>query len=679
MRVLLRLMQFVRPYWWASILSVVLILALTSFRMGPAWFTKLIVDEAIPRRDPLLALWFIAGLFGAALVSNLMNSLETYLEQYVGQRVIYDLRNALYTHLQSQSMSFYDANQTGQLMSRVTNDVSQVQFFLTQGLARLITSFVTMGLNLGIMLALDAQLTLVAMSVIPLIFFYQRKMREVMPLWREVQKRMADLNVVIQENVAGIKLVKAFNREPYEAQRFNEVNWDIRQKRLKSSLLMGFIMPGQEFAASLSTVIILAVGAARVMDGNLTVGSLLAFNSYALAMWMPIRFLGFINQMAQQAIAAGERVFEILDTPLDVTEKPDAVPLPPLKGRIEFDHVWFSYGKDQPPLLRDITFTVEPGQTLALVGPSGSGKSTIVNLIPRFYDPTRGRVLIDGYDVRDVTLESLRSQIGMVMQETFLFNMTVKENISYGRPDATMEEIIEAAKAANAHDFIMELPQGYDTLIGERGMRLSGGQRQRIAIARAILVNPRILILDEATSSVDTRTDAMIQAALDRLMKDRTTIVIAHRLSTVQRAHQILVLEDGQIVGRGTHEELLRTNERYQHLYDIQFRLQRDGVASTLVGAVVGDGEEGEGQRARSAEHPGRRVGEGGKEGAAAREGRWNRFGPARAGDGSSAGPRMTGWEGRRGSGVTPGNGSPEGPAVTTGQHDRQHTQEVVP
>src|SRR5579875_260953 len=585
MRTLLRLLQFVRPYWWLSLLDIVLILVLSSFRMGPAWFIKLIIDEAVPAGSVHLLTLYLLGLVGSSLVQNGITALETYLEQYVGQRVIFDLRNVLYQHLQSQSLSFYDRNQTGQLMSRVTNDVSQVQFFVTQGVARLVNMVVTVVLNLTILFLIDRELTLVTLLAAPAIYAYQRKQSRIFPMFRRVQQRMADLNTVIQENVAGIKLIQAYGREPFEAKRFDEVNRDLRATRLETSRNMAIVNPGQEFVTMASSVLILTLGAYRVIHGDLTIGSLVAFQNYALLMWQPVRWLAQVTQMGQQALAAGERIFEILDTPLDVAEKPNAVVLPRLKGAIRFENVWFSYGRDRP-LLRDITFEVEPGQTIALVGPSGSGKTTLTNLIPRFYDVTAGRVLVDGYDVRDVTLESLRSQIGIVLQEPFLFNMTIRENICYGRADATEEEMIAAAKAACAHDFIMELPKGYETEIGERGTRLSGGQRQRISIARAILINPRILILDEATSSVDTRTDYLIQQALDALMRDRTTIVIAHRLSTVQRADVIFLMVDGQIVARGTHQELLATNPIYQQLYEIQFQLQRDGTTRGLIGVA---------------------------------------------------------------------------------------------
>ena len=581
MRILIRLLQFVRPYWWMSAGDIVLILALTSFRLGPAWFAKLIIDQAVPQHSVHLLTLFLTGLIVSSTMTNVLNAGETYLEQFVGQRVIYDLRGALYGHLQSQSMSFYDKNQTGQLMSRVTNDVSQVQFFITQGVARLVNIVVTVGINLTILLFIDAKLTLLTLLVAPAIYYFQRKQSTMMGLFRQVQRRIADLNIIIQENVAGIKLIQAYGREPYEAKRFDEVNSQIRAMRLETSRNFGIVNPGQEFATMVSSVIILCFGAYQVIQGHLSIGSLVAFQSYTLLVWQPLRWQAQVYQMAQQAMAAGERIFEILDTPLDVAEKPDAIVLPSLRGEVVLENVSFAYGQGRP-LLRNVSFEAQAGETVALVGPSGSGKSTLTNLIPRFYDVTSGRVRVDGHDVRDVTLDSLRSQIGMVLQESFLFNMTIRENICYGRANATEEEMIEASKAACAHDFIMEFTDGYDTEIGERGTRLSGGQRQRLAIARAILVNPRILILDEATSSVDTRTDYLIQQALDALMRNRTTLVIAHRLSTVQRAKQILLIQEGQIVGRGTHQELLATNPIYQQLYEIQFQLQREGTVSDV-------------------------------------------------------------------------------------------------
>lgn len=579
MNTLTRLLRFVRPYWWGTVVTMVLIFAITILKLGPAWMTKLIIDDAIPKESlPLVGVYLI-GMIGVSGGLNLLGAVQLYLEQWVGQRVIFDVRGALYDHLQSQSMSFYDANQTGQLMSRVTNDVSQVQFFLTQGLSRLVTTFITIAANLTVMFWLDWQLTLISLVVVPLILWFQKYSVKVWPLFRKRQELQASLNVVIQENVAGIKLVKAYGREEFEADRFNTVNEEMRTVALQSWRVFGVTGPGQEFATYLSAIIIITVGGLRVMQGHLTIGDLSAFYAYVLTMFAPVRFLVFINQMALNALASGERIFEILDTPLDVMDRPGAVRLEHVRGAVSMENVSFAYGKGAP-LLRDISIEVPPGKTLALVGPSGSGKTTLVNLIPRFYDPTTGNVRIDGHDVRDIQVEALRAQMGMVMQETFLFNASIRENIAYGRADASMEEIETAARAANAHPFISEMPNGYDTEIGERGTRLSGGQRQRLAIARAILVDPRILILDEATSSVDNQTDYLIRQALDTLMEGRTTIVIAHRLSTVQRAHQIAVMEAGRITARGTHSQLLRSSPLYAHLADIQFQLATEASAS---------------------------------------------------------------------------------------------------
>jgi ABC-type multidrug transport system fused ATPase/permease subunit len=585
-RTLARLTAYILPHWWAFAATVALLGSITALRMAPARLTQIVIDEVIPSGDWKRLALIVLGVFVSAMLLNGLMSGQTYLGQLLGQKVTFDLRNDIYRHLQSQSMSFFDENQTGQLMSRVTNDVGMVQFFITGALVQAIAFVLMVGLNVWAMVSIDLTLTALTLSVAPLIVLIQLEASRIMPMWRKIQQRMAGLSVILQENIAAIKLVKAFTREEHEAARFEAVLREVREIRLETSRNMQAFMQAMMLSTSLSQVLALCFGALRVIDGDMTIGQLFAFQGYALLLWLPTQQLGFINMMSQQAIAGGERIFEIIDTPLDVAERPGALDLQPMRGRVAFEGVSFAYGNG-PALLREISFEVEAGRTLAIVGPSGSGKSTIINLIPRFYDPTRGRVSVDGHDLRDLTLESLRSQIGMVMQETFLFNMTIRDNIKYGRAAASDQEMVAAARAANADDFISEMPDGYDTLIGEKGVRLSGGQRQRIAIARAIVVDPRILILDEATSAVDTRTDFLIQQALDRLMEGRTTFVIAHRLATAQRADEILVLSDGAVAARGSHRELLERSPQYRTIYETQLRRPDDRPAPVLAGAAA--------------------------------------------------------------------------------------------
>ena len=554
-------------------------------RTLPPTLSKIAIDDGV-LADNLGVLFVTIGLFvGAVILSNVAMAGRLYAARYSAQKVIHDIRNDLYTHLSAKSMSFFDRHQTGDLMSRVTNDVNMIQFFFTMAGTVILSSIVLTAMNLIFMFALDWVLALAILGLVPFFIAMQSVAKRVVPLFRRSNHQMGVVNVEIREAISGIKVIQAFGREQYQEKRFDRENWTLRDLRTRVLRTFALYSQGIELIAGAATALILGLGAWRVVNSDFTLGGLVAFQGYLLLMLAPTRFLGFAVQITQQAVTSGERVFQIIDTPLDVQEKPDARPLPEVRGEIEFDRVTFQYG-DRDPILRDISVHVPDGGSLAIVGRSGSGKSTLANLLPRFYDPTAGAIRVDGHDLRDVRLQDLRSRIGMVMQETFLFNMTVADNLRFGRKNATHEELEAAARMAAAHDFIAELPRGYDTLIGDRGVRLSGGQRQRIAIARALLVRPAILVLDEATSSVDTRTDRAIQRALEQLMQERTTIVIAHRLSTIRRVDQIIVVDGGRIVAHGSHEDLLESSDDYRAIYELQFRLQEESLAVEAGGQV---------------------------------------------------------------------------------------------
>ena len=496
---------------------------------------------------------------------------QSYLSERLSQGLAFDFRNEIYAKVQRLSFSYHDRNQTGQLMIRATDDVEKVRLFIGQGLLLSLQSLVLLGSTLVILFLTNASLTLVILPVLPvalLMFVIFGFITQ--PMFLRVQVKLSRLNTILQENLAGIKVVKAFVREPQEQARFAHAAEDLMRQQIQVAKAFSFLFPVVFLIANLGQAAMLYFGGQQIIGGSLTFGEWQKFSLYLAFVFFPLGQLGFIISQMSQAGASAQRVFEILDAQSEVTDKPDAVPLPPIRGRVEFEHVTFRYFGGGEPVLRDVSFVAEPGQTVALLGATGSGKSTIINLIPRFYDVSEGRVLIDGYDVRDVRLDSLRSQIGIVLQDTTLFSGTIRDNIAFGRPDASMEEIVAAAKAAAAHDFIMGFPQGYDTPVGERGVTLSGGQRQRIAIARALLLDPRILILDDSTSSVDALTEYQIQQALTRLMRGRTSFVIAQRISTVRNADLILVLERGRIVAQGRHEELLENNAIYAEVYHSQ-------------------------------------------------------------------------------------------------------------
>ncbi len=505
-----------------------------------------------------------------AAVRGVFAFLQSYNAERLSQSVAFDIRNDIFGKIQRLSFSYHDKNQTGQLMVRATDDVEKVRLFIGQGLLLALQSIVLLLGTLVIIAFTNWQLTLAILPILPLaIILFMVFSTVAQPLFLAVQIRLSKLNTILQENLAGIKVVKAFAREPSEQKKFVKSADELMTQQLKVARIMAFLFPLIFLIANIGQAIVLYAGGTQIINGTMTLGQYQEFSLYLLFVFIPIGQLGFIiTQMAQASASAG-RVFEILDAKSDVVDKPGAIALPEIQGTVEFKEVSFKYpGGAQ--VLSQLSFVAKPGQTVALLGATGSGKSSIINLIPRFYDPTSGMVAIDGHDLRDVTIDSIRKQIGIVLQETNLFTGTIRDNIAFGRPDATDEEVIAAAKAAAAHDFIMEFPQGYDTPVGERGTTLSGGQKQRIAIARALLLDPHILILDDSTSSVDLVTEYKIQKALDRLMKGRTSFVIAQRISTVLNADQILVLDKGTIAARGTHEELIEESEIYAQIYQSQ-------------------------------------------------------------------------------------------------------------
>ncbi len=506
-----------------------------------------------------------------AVIRAFLAFAQTYNAERVSQSVAFDLRNELFAKIQRLSFSYHDRNQTGQLMIRATDDVEKVRMFIAQGLMMTVQSLVILIAALIILFATNATLMLTLLPVLPLamvLFLVFGRMTQ--PLFIKVQQKLSRLNTILQENLAGIKVVKAFVREPQEQARFDQSAEELMQQQIQVARIFSFLFPVVFLLMNVGQVLILYFGGKQIIYGTMTFGEWQKFSLYLIFVFFPLGMLGMIINQMSQAGASAQRIFEILDAQSEVQNKPDAINLPPVKGHVTFENVTFRYFGSGEPVLKGVSFEAQPGQTIALLGATGSGKSTIINLIPRFYDVTSGAVKIDGYDVRDVCLDSLRAQIGIVLQDTTLFSGTVRDNIAFGRPEASMDEVIAAAKAAAAHDFIMSFPEGYDTVVGERGTTLSGGQKQRVAIARALLMDPRILILDDSTSNVDLATEVQIQQALTRMMQGRTSFVIAQRISTVRNADLILVLDKGQIVAQGTHQELMENSPIYAEIYSSQ-------------------------------------------------------------------------------------------------------------
>jgi ATP-binding cassette subfamily B protein len=496
---------------------------------------------------------------------------QNFMSERVSQSVAFDFRNELFAKIQRLSFSYHDRNQTGQLMIRATDDVEKVRMFIGQGLLMTTQAIVLLVASLLILMLTNFRLMLVILPILPLAFgIFLVFGRIAQPMFMLVQIKLSHLNTILQENLAGIKVVKAFVREPEQQARFDSSAEDLMQQQIAVTRTFSFLFPMIFLIANLGQAAIYYFGGRQIIYGTLTLGEWQKFSLYLAYVFFPLGMLGMIINQMSQAAASAQRVFEIIDTRNEVADRPDAANLPPVEGRVAFENVTFSYFGDGDPVLKNVTFGAQPGQTVALLGATGSGKSSIINLIPRFYDVSQGAVVIDGHDVRSVCLDSLRSQIGIVLQDTTLFTGTIQDNIAFGRPDATMEDVIAAAKAAAAHDFILEFVQGYNTPVGERGTTLSGGQKQRIAIARALLMDPRILILDDSTSSVDAVTEYQIQQALDRLMHGRTSFVIAQRISTVRNADLILVLDRGRIAAQGKHEDLMEDSAIYAEIYASQ-------------------------------------------------------------------------------------------------------------
>ncbi len=520
-----------------------------------------------------------------ALLRGVFAFLQTFTAERNSQSVAFDMRNDLFSKIQGLSFSYHDRNQTGQLMIRATDDVEKVRTFIGQGLLMAVGAIILLAGTLIILFTTNFRLTLVALPVLPialiLVMIFGSRMG---PLFLEIQKRLDKVNTILQENLSGIKVVKAFTREKDEEKKFDDAADSLMDQQIYVARLFSFLFPLMLLIASIGQALVLYFGGRQIMGGTLTLGEWQEFSIYLVFLFFPAMQLGMIITQMSQASASATRIFGILDTDNEVKDKPDATSLPQVEGRVKFEEVTFRYFNSGEPVLKDVNFEVQPGQTVALLGATGSGKSTIINLLPRFYDPSEGRITIDGHDLRDIKLESLRSQIGIVLQETTLFAGSIRENIAFGRTDASFDEIQASCKAAAAHEEILSFPDGYDTYVGERGATLSGGQKQRIAIARALLLNPRILILDDSTSSVDLATEAQIQNALDELMKGRTSFVIAQRISTVMNADLILILEKGQIAAWGNHAELLETSEIYAEIYSSQLISDSDLIESDFIG-----------------------------------------------------------------------------------------------
>lgn len=568
-----RIVRYFVPYKKLFLLVLLCIALSAALGILQPLIIKSIIDIAIPAGRTELLNWLVLAMVVAAIANGLLGVGQTYVNTLIGQGVMFDIRNGLYEHLHKMSIRFFTNTKTGDIMSRVNNDVNGLQNVVSDTVANSISNTVIAVSTVITMFALDWRLATLSLIILPLFIIPTRRVGKLnFQVRKNTQEKMGELSSLMQEtlSVSGSLLVKAFVRQEWELKRFADVNRDLKKWQVRQSMIGRWFFASIGVLSTAGPAIIYWYGGHAVIDQSISLGTVVAFTAFLQRLFGPVAALANIHVNIYGSIALFERLFEYFDMPAEIEEQPNANRLSDVQGQIEFEQVGFSYHQDRP-ILQDISFTIQPGQLVALVGPSGSGKTTLANMIMRYYDPSDGRILIDGHDVRQVSLQSLGEAIGIVSQETFLFHSTIRENLRYGNLNATNEQIMDAAKAAHIHDLIESLPEGYDTIVGERGHKLSGGEKQRIAIARVILKDPAILLLDEATSALDSHSEAWVQAALEDLMKSRTSLVIAHRLSTVLAADQILVLAQGRIVEQGTHTELLTNDGLYASLYHKQF------------------------------------------------------------------------------------------------------------